>query len=177
MRPLPDDEKEAQSVNNLLVVGEKEFMKTLKEKNTPCFAIIVKSKREEKEREEEGKEPLRNVEPKEVQDLLNQYKDVIADSKTETLPPIRDVNHCIDFIPRSTLPNKAAYKLTPDQNEELARQVEELLRKGFIRRSISPRAVPVVLAPKKEGKDKTPPQVRNKSNPTLDFSTPRHTRS
>jgi hypothetical protein len=30
------------------------------------------------------------------------------------------VSHCIDLIPGATLPNKAAYKLTPEQNEEIA---------------------------------------------------------
>ena len=67
------------------------------------------------------------------------------------LPPIRDISHCIDFIPRATLPNKAAYKMTPQQNEEIARQVEELLDSGLIAKSLSSYVVPVVLAPKKEG--------------------------
>ena len=49
------------------------------------------------------------------------------------------------------MPNKAAHRMTPIETEELNRQVQELLRKGLIRESLSPCAVPIVLAPKKDG--------------------------
>ena len=92
-----------------------------------------------------------DVGPKEVRDLLAKYEGIIAGSKPETLPLERDVSHCIDLILGATLPNKAAYKMSPKQNKEIARQIEDLLAKGFIRKSISPCVVPIVLAPKKEG--------------------------
>lgn len=99
----------------------------------------------------EDKVQERTAGPREVKELSERYKGIVAGSKPETLPPFRDVSHYIDLILGSTLPNKAAYKLTLDQNEELARQVHELLEKGFIRKSISPCVVPAILAPKKEG--------------------------
>lgn len=102
-------------------------------------------------KKEEDKVQERTASPREVKKLLERYKGIVGERKPETLPPFRDVNHCIDLIPGSTFPNKSAYKLTPNQNEELARQVHELLEKEFIRKSISPCAVPIVLAPKKEG--------------------------
>ena len=57
----------------------------------------------------------------------------------------------MDLIPRASLSNKAPYRLTPAENEELNRQVHELLEKGLIKEILSPCVVPIALAPKKNG--------------------------
>jgi hypothetical protein len=41
--------------------------------------------------------------------------------------------------------------LTPQENEEVKRQVQDMLDKGLVRESLSPCAVPIVLIPKKDG--------------------------
>jgi hypothetical protein len=49
------------------------------------------------------------------------------------------------------MPDKAAYRLTPRENEEVKNQVQELLDKGLVRERLSPCEVPTVLSPKKDG--------------------------
>ena len=83
--------------------------------------------------------------------MLDNYCDIVVDDLPDELPPVRKISHQIDFIPGSNLPNKASYRMTPKENEEIRRQVQELVDKGLIRESLSPCAVPAVLSPKKDG--------------------------
>ena len=55
------------------------------------------------------------------------------------------------LIPGASFPNKAMYKPTLQENEEVKRQVQELLDKGLVRESLSLCVVPTVLSPKKDG--------------------------
>lgn len=88
----------------------------------------------------------------EVQDFLGMFKDIISDWTPTTLPLKRDTSHQIDFIPGASFPNKATYKLTLEKNQQVARQVQDLLDQGLIKKSISPCVVPVLFASKKGGK-------------------------
>jgi hypothetical protein len=74
-----------------------------------------------------------------------------VDELPHLLPPIRSISHHIDIIPGASLPNKATYRLMPQENEEVKRQVQDLMDKGLIRESLSPCVVPTVLSPKKDG--------------------------
>ncbi|XP_024009250.1 uncharacterized protein LOC112084361 [Eutrema salsugineum] len=80
-----------------------------------------------------------------------EYRDVFPGENPEGLPPIRGIEHQIDFIPGASLPNKPAYRTNPVETKELEKQVTELMKKGHIRESMSPCAVPVLLVPKKDG--------------------------
>jgi hypothetical protein len=51
----------------------------------------------------------------------------------------------------ASLPNRAAYRTNPDETKEIQRQVQALLDRGYIRESLSPCSVPVLLVPKKDG--------------------------
>uniref|UniRef100_A0A2N9IA55 RNA-directed DNA polymerase n=1 Tax=Fagus sylvatica TaxID=28930 RepID=A0A2N9IA55_FAGSY len=80
-----------------------------------------------------------------------EYEDVFPEETPHGLPPIRGIEHQIDFVPGATIPNRPAYRSNPEETKELQRQVSELLEKGHVRESMSPCAVPVLLVPKKDG--------------------------
>lgn len=164
----PSQEESKAKEANIMVMGKKEFLKEVKGKKCPLFALIpiLKDKlhndaenhiEEEKSEVESsnlkvevtGKKDQKVAE--EVKPILDKYKEIIADGIPRSLPPMREISHCIDLIPGSTLPNKATYKITPQQNEEMARQIEELLETSLIGKSLSPCAIPAILALKKEG--------------------------
>ncbi|KAF8052299.1 hypothetical protein N665_1574s0001 [Sinapis alba] len=86
--------------------------------------------------------------PCELVSLLQEYEDVFSADNPTGLPPIRGIEHQIDFVPGSTLPNRPAYRTNLVETKELQKQVEELLEKGHIRETMSPCAVPVLLVPK-----------------------------
>ena len=67
------------------------------------------------------------------------------------LPPIRGIEHQIDFLPGTTIPNRPAYRSNSEETKELERQIKELLAKGYVRERMSSCAVPVLLVPKKDG--------------------------
>ncbi|GJS84251.1 putative reverse transcriptase domain-containing protein [Tanacetum coccineum] len=89
--------------------------------------------------------------PVEVQTLLDEFKDIFPDEIPPGLPLMREIQHCIDFVPGAMIPNKPAYRMNPKEFEELHRHVTELLAKGLIRESMSPCAVPALLVPKQGG--------------------------
>ena len=84
--------------------------------------------------------------------MLKNFEDIIVGDLPSELPLVRKISHHMHFIPRMNFPNKAKYKMTPRENEEIRKQTQGLLDKGLIRESLSPCAVPAILTPKKNGK-------------------------
>ncbi|XP_059076294.1 uncharacterized protein LOC131875696 [Cryptomeria japonica] len=118
MKPLPDTKAEKEPT--VIVIGEKEMVKTLKESQEESFVLVVKPKDKD---ESDPIVPIPNV----VKGLLDKYKEVNTSELPYTLPPLRDVCHQIDLILGALLPNKAPYKMTPNQNAKISRQVHEML--------------------------------------------------
>ena len=86
----------------------------------------------------------------ELIDVLQKFSDVSLNENPKGLPPVRSTKHQIDFVPGASLPNHPAYRTNPVETKELQRQIGELLEKCYIRESLSPCAVPVLLVPKKD---------------------------
>ncbi|GJW99952.1 putative nucleotidyltransferase, ribonuclease H [Tanacetum coccineum] len=128
-------------------------------KPTPSLSTLLKSEQHEfypaREfillglDEEEGK-PQPTTHPL-VQPLIKSYQHVFPAEIPSGLPPMRSIQHKIDLIPGSALPNKPAYRTNPQETTEIRKQVDGLLEKGLIRESLSPCAVPTLLVPKKNG--------------------------
>eukprot|EP00253_Pinus_taeda_P033877 PITA_33877 len=55
--------------------------------------------------------------PTEIQELLEEFKDIVVDDLPDKLPPRRSISRHIYFIPGASLPNKEAYRMSPEDNE------------------------------------------------------------
>ncbi|KAH0646331.1 hypothetical protein KY284_034215 [Solanum tuberosum] len=67
------------------------------------------------------------------------------------LPPDRDTDFPIDLEPGTRLISIPPYRMALAKLKELSVQLQELLSKGFIRPSVSPRGAPVLFVKKKDG--------------------------
>ncbi|GBG80536.1 hypothetical protein CBR_g30997 [Chara braunii] len=122
--------------------------------SAPTFARLVKKERLEEQvfvvyvrPATEAKEEVTSTDPT-IAKLLEEFKD-LTESPTGVVS--RPIQHRIEIEPGSRTPKGAVYMMSPRELEELRKQLDELLEKGWIRPSSSPFAAPVMFVPKKEG--------------------------
>ncbi|GBG71078.1 hypothetical protein CBR_g8377 [Chara braunii] len=121
--------------------------------SAPAFARLVKKEQLEEQVFVAYVRPV--TEPKEkkpidpaIAKLLEEFTD-LAKPPTGVVP--RPIQHRIEIEPGSRTPKGAVYRMSPRELEELRKQLDELLEKGWIRPSSSPFGTPVLFVPKKEG--------------------------
>jgi hypothetical protein len=83
--------------------------------------------------EEESKDKVPNVEDYVV---LKEFEDVFKEILG--LSPKRDIDFSINCIPEAAPVSKTPYRISTLELKELQMQLEELLKKGYIRPSVSP---------------------------------------
>lgn len=86
--------------------------------------------------------------PPEMEDLLEEYKDVFQSSNA-LLPP-RAIDHRIQLEKGEAPVNVRPYRYAQVQKTEIENMIAEMIQKGIIRPSVSPYPSPVILV-KKDG--------------------------
>ncbi|XP_076885830.1 uncharacterized protein LOC143535479 [Bidens hawaiensis] len=79
--------------------------------------------------------------------IVSEFKDVFPD-ELPGIPPDLEVEFRIDLIPGTAPIAKSPYRLAPTEMKELKKQLDELLKKGFIRPSSSPWGAPILFVKK-----------------------------
>src|SRR6266511_2123677 len=97
---------------------------------------------------------IENVEERknsEVTKLLKEFTDIFPNTLQERLPPKRTVDHAIYLVPGIEPPSRPIYKMSYMELDELKKQLVDLLKKGYIKPSVSPFGAPVLFVHKKDG--------------------------
>ncbi|RDY12169.1 hypothetical protein CR513_03072, partial [Mucuna pruriens] len=130
---------------------------------TPLSPRKKKEKHEIECNEEKIKKMSAFAKIKEVESMLlakekllvllykDEFTDVFPNDVPHGLPPLRGIEHQINLVHGCPIPNRSAYRTNPKEIKEIQKQVNELLQKGFVRDSLSPCYVPIILVPKKDG--------------------------
>ncbi|WVZ76076.1 hypothetical protein U9M48_024078 [Paspalum notatum var. saurae] len=77
------------------------------------------------------------------------YPDVFPD-ELPGMPPDRDIEFLIELLPGTAPITMRQYRMAPIEHEEIKKNIDELLTKGYILPSSSPWAFPVLLVGKKD---------------------------
>ena len=89
---------------------------------------------------------------KDLEKLIQEYRDIFPEKLPKGVPPLREVQHKIEIKPGSKPPYQPPYRLDPAEQDELEERIRDLLAQGFIQPSSSPYGAPVLFVPKKDGR-------------------------
>ncbi len=103
---------------------------------------------------------------------LSAFKDVFPEALPDGLPPSREVDHRIELKPGSTPQSRPTFRLSATELVELKKQLEELVKAGFIQPSKSPFGAPILFVKKKDGTMRMCVDYRALNNITIKNSYP-----
>ena len=124
-----------------LMISAMQVKRVLKRKNVTYLAT-------HKEEKDDGlEEPM----PKEIEGVLDEFKDVMPLELPKRLPPRRKEDHKIELEPGAKPLALRPYRMAPPELDELRRQLKELLDVGFIQPSKAPYGASVLFQKKHDG--------------------------
>src|SRR5256714_6433584 len=82
--------------------------------------------------------------------VVREFQDIFPE-ELSGLPPDREVDMSIEVVPGTAPISVTPYRMAPLELQELKKQLQELLDRGFIRPSVSPWGAPVLFVKKKDG--------------------------
>ena len=110
---IPKSIHQNSSKQGLLIISKSQFEEEIRE-HCPIFALVATYATSDRAIEV----------PTEFSTLITEFQDLFPDELPAGLPPLRDIQHHIDLVPNASLPNRARYRMSPEEHEELRRQVE-----------------------------------------------------
>ena len=82
--------------------------------------------------------------------VVQDFADVFPE-ELPGMPPDRDIGCFIELLPGTAPISKRHYRVPPKDLEEIKKQINEVLEKGYIRPSSSPWGATVLVVEKKDG--------------------------
>jgi hypothetical protein len=101
-----------------------------------------------KENEKKADLPVKKLIPEDLHNFL----DVFDDNKANQFPESNMLDHKIDMKEEFEPKSFKNYNLTPEEQKELDKFLDENLEKGYIRLSQSPQASPFFFVKNKDGR-------------------------
>ena len=83
--------------------------------------------------------------------ITDEFNAILSDIPPGPAPSRAGVDHHIELLPDTKPISQPGYRASNSDNDELKKQIDELLNMGFIRPSTSPYASPVLFVKKKDG--------------------------
>ena len=85
-----------------------------------------------------------------LHNIVAEFKEVFPDRLPKEHTPKMDVDYHIETIPEAKPPSWPPYWLGPAEQDEMEKQIKDLVEQRFIRPSVSPCDAPTLFVPKKD---------------------------